>query len=117
MRIFWLFLGCVSFGAGVVGAFLPLLPTVPLMLLSAFFFARSSERLHDWLLTHPRFGASIADWRERGAISPKAKKIAALSIMATFAVSLALGLSPMLLVFQGAVLIGVLFFILSRPTA
>ena len=117
MRAIWLLLGCVSFIAGLIGAFLPLLPTVPLMLLSAFFFARSSERLHNWLLTHPRFGAAIIDWHERGAISRRAKKLAVASIVATFAISLALGLAPVLLVIQGAVLLGVLLFILSRPSA
>ncbi len=117
MRAIWLFLGCISFMAGLIGAFLPLLPTVPLMLLSAFFFARSSERLHHWLLAHPRFGAAIIDWQERGAIGPRAKKLAVASIVATFAISLALGLAPVLLLVQGAILIGVLFFILSRPDA
>lgn len=43
-------LGCVCLGLGTVGIFLPVLPTTPLYLLTVFFFANSSQRLHDWFL-------------------------------------------------------------------
>lgn len=47
-RIFYIVLGCFSLGLGTIGAVLPLIPTVPLYLLAAFFFARSSKKLHVW---------------------------------------------------------------------
>jgi len=115
MRIVWAFCGilCVSFGA--LGVFLPLLPTVPFMLLAAFCFARSSPQLHNWLISHPVFGPPIMDWQERGAISRRAKIAATVSIAAVFSLSLALALRPALLAVQAAVLLGVLGFIWSRP--
>ena len=103
----------VCFGA--VGVFLPLLPTVPFMLLAAFCFARSSPQLHDWLLRHPVFGPPILDWQERGAISRRGKIAASVSIAAVFGLSLLLGLALELLVVQAVVLGAVMTFIWSRP--
>ncbi|MEE4118829.1 MAG: YbaN family protein [Paracoccaceae bacterium] len=117
MRVVWAFCGvlCVCFGA--LGVFLPLLPTVPFMLLAAFCFARSSPQLHDWLLSHPVFGPPIMDWQERGAISRRGKIAATLSIAAVFVLSLALGVRMAILGVQAAVLIGVLTFIWTRPAS
>ena len=72
-RHFYLVAGWASLGLGAIGAFLPLLPTVPFVILAAFCFARSSPRLENWLLTHPHFGHHIVAWREKGAISRKGK--------------------------------------------
>lgn len=114
-RTFWLIAGLLSFALGFVGIFLPLLPTAPLMLLAAYCFARSSERLHGWLLGHPRFGPPISDWTERGAISKPAKWLATASIAVTFAISIAIGLGPLILGIQAVALLGVSLFIWSRP--
>ena len=75
-------LGLISLGLGIVGAFLPLLPTVPFVLLSAFLFARSSDRLHNWLITHKIFGQLIRDYHEDRGITIQGK-IAAISMMWT----------------------------------
>jgi uncharacterized membrane protein YbaN (DUF454 family) len=99
----------------MLGAFLPLLPTVPFMLLAAFFFARSSERLHAWLLGHPVFGRAIVEWHERGAINPRAKRYATVSIALVFVLSIVLALKPVILLVQGLVLLAVLIFIWTRP--
>lgn len=115
MRVLWLLLGLTSVGLGLLGAFLPLLPTVPFMLLAAFFFARSSERLHNWLLSHPRFGPPIVDWNESGAINRRVKLIASASIAVTFGVSLLLGVRPMILMIQAVTLGLVALFIWTRP--
>lgn len=115
MRVIWLIAGLLSFALGAVGMFVPLLPTVPLMLLATFFFARSSERLHHWLLKHPRFGPAITDWTDRGAIARPAKWLATTSILAAFALSVALGLRPMILGIQAVVLLSVSIFIWTRP--
>lgn len=103
-------------GLGVIGVFVPLLPTVPFILLAAFCFARGSERFHRWLVTHPRFGPPIRDWRAHGAISRRGKRAAAAAIAATFAVSLLMGMPAHGLAIQAAVLACVLVFILTRPT-
>lgn len=47
-KIIYIFIGCISLGLGIIGVILPILPTVPFVLLAAFCFARSSERLDDW---------------------------------------------------------------------
>ena len=54
-RLTWLVVGLLALALAVLGIFLPLLPTTPLVLLAAFAFARSSERLHQWLLDHDLF--------------------------------------------------------------
>lgn len=115
MRAFWLFLGLMSVGFGLLGVILPLLPTVPFMILAAFCFARSSERLHNWLTSHPTFGPLIEDWERNGAIRPKAKRLATVSIAAVFALSWFLGVSWTVIGIQGVVLSCVLIFIWSRP--
>lgn len=96
---------------------LPLVPTVPFMLLAAFCFARSSQKLHDWLLAHPVFGPAIVDWRRNGAISRRGKSIATVSICALPVVTWALDFPTPVLIVQCLALIGVLGFILTRPTA
>ena len=115
VRHLWTLGGLVSFGFGAVGVFVPLLPTVPFMLLAAFCFARGSERFHRWLLAHPRFGPPIRDWRAHGAISRRGKRAAVLAIAATFGLSLLIGLPMLGLAIQAAVLACVLAFILTRP--
>ncbi|UYV37319.1 YbaN family protein [Rhodobacteraceae bacterium D3-12] len=116
MRFVWATLGLICVGLGLIGIVLPLLPTVPFMLLAAFFFARSSERLHNWLITHPTLGPPIVDWQSSGAINPRVKRIATVSIGVVFLISVALGLRPLLLGIQAAVLCCVLIFIWSRPS-
>ena len=82
MPRFVYFIGGLFFtGLGFVGAFLPLLPTVPLLLLALFCFARSSQRFHDWLYHHPRWGPPLQAWSEHGVI-PRRAKVAAMSMMA-----------------------------------
>ena len=114
-RFVWLALGAAAFALGVIGLFLPIMPTVPFMLLAAFFFARSSRRLHDWLLAHPVFGPPIVDWIERGAIGRKAKIYAVLSFAASIALSLWLAVPGTVLAIQSVALALVAAFILSRP--
>lgn len=115
MRTLWTIAGWLSFTLGFVGAFLPLLPTVPFMLLATYCFARGSERFHEWLITHPRFGPPILDWQERGTISRKAKIMAGITIGLTFSISVALGLKPSLLAVQAVVLACVCLFLFTRP--
>ena len=75
-RAGWWLLAYASLGLGLVGIFLPGLPTVPFVLLSAFAAARGSERLHAWLLAHRQFGPMIRDWQANGAVSRRAKRLA-----------------------------------------
>lgn len=117
MKLLWALFGITSLAVGVVGMFLPLIPTVPLVLLAAFCFANSSEKLHNWLVSHRNFGPMIESWQARGAISTRNKQLATVSIAAVFALSLALSLPLWLLGVQAAVLSCVLIFIWTRPSA
>lgn len=65
---------------GVIGIFLPLLPTTPFMLLAAACFARSSRRFHDWLLTNRTFGPLIREWEQHRSI-PRRTKLTAIVLM------------------------------------
>lgn len=86
------------------------------MLVAAFAFARSSARLNAWLLEHPRFGPPIRSWQATGSISSTSKRNAYMSLLATFAISLLLGVSVMVLAVQVIALLAVAFFIASRPS-
>ena len=114
-NLLWTIAGLASLGLGVLGIFLPLLPTTPLVLLAAFCFAKGSPRLHAWLVGHPRFGPAIKDWQNRGAISRRGKRLALIAMAATFALALALGLAWYLIAVQAAWLGAVAVFIVTRP--
>lgn len=81
----WWLLAYAALGLGLIGILVPGLPTVPFVLLSAYAAARGSQRLHDRLLAHRRFGPMIRDWQAHGAVGAGAKR-AALATMAIAAV-------------------------------
>jgi uncharacterized membrane protein YbaN (DUF454 family) len=79
---------------GVIGIFLPLLPTTPFMLLAAACFARSSRRFHDWLLANRTFGPLIHEWEKHRSI-PRRTKLTAIGLMSlTLAVSIVFFVEP-----------------------
>jgi uncharacterized membrane protein YbaN (DUF454 family) len=90
-RTLWLIIGLISLALGIAGVVLPLLPTTPFVLLSAYCFARSSPRLHDWLLGHKIFGPLIHNWEQHRAISPRAKVLAVLSMAGVVGISVLVG--------------------------
>lgn len=81
LRLVLITLGAVFLALGVVGIFLPVLPSVPLWLLAAACFARSSERVYNWLLNHALFGQGIREWRQHRSI-PYRAKLAAIVLLA-----------------------------------
>lgn len=80
-QLAWRALAVASLLLGVVGIFLPVLPTVPFVLLAAWAASRGWPALEAWLLAHPRFGPPIVRWREHGAV-PRRAKWAATAMMA-----------------------------------
>lgn len=114
-RFAWQLGGIAALALGIVGIPLPILPTTPFLLLSAFCFARGSERLHNWLLAHPRFGPPITNWRRHGAISRRGKAFAGVAIAGAFLISIAIGVPVYALVLQSIALACVSAFIFSRP--
>ncbi len=114
-RLLWLLLGFLSLALGAIGAFVPLLPTVPFILLAAFAFAESSERMHTWLLEHNLFGGMIKDWRRYGAISLRAKIASVVTMALVIIISALHGVAAWILITQAVVLSGSAIYVLSRP--
>jgi uncharacterized membrane protein YbaN (DUF454 family) len=68
----------------IIGVALPGLPTVPFLLLAAWFSARGSERLHKWLYDHPHLGRLLIDWETQKAISLRSKVIAVIMLLVSW---------------------------------
>ncbi|WP_170582228.1 YbaN family protein [Ruegeria arenilitoris] len=115
MHYLWATFGLLCVALAMIGIALPLLPTVPFLLLAAFCFARSSSRLHNWLMSHRTFGPLILDWQTSGAIRPAAKKAATLSVAAVFGLSVLVSVPSFVLIIQAVTLGAVMIFIWSRP--
>jgi uncharacterized membrane protein YbaN (DUF454 family) len=114
-RVTWLIVGFLALALGAIGIALPLLPTTPFVLVAAFAFAQSSEKLHQWLLDHNVFGPLIDNWQRHGAISRRAKVASVVSMAAVLGISVAMAAPPVVIVVQLVVLGAVALFILSRP--
>jgi hypothetical protein len=116
VRLAYRVAGILSLALGFVGIFLPLLPTVPFVLLAAFCFARGSPAWEARILADPRFGPHIRAWREQGSISRRGKRAA----VAAFGISALIGFAllswPAALIPAAAALIGSTW-ILTRPTS
>ncbi len=92
-KIFWIVLGCIGVGLGAVGAVLPLLPTFPFLLLAAFSFAKSSERLHTWFVNTKLYKKNLESYVQGKGMTRPTK----LRIMATVTVLMAVGFTVMML--------------------
>lgn len=92
-KIFWIVLGCIGVGLGAVGAVLPLLPTFPFLLLAAFSFAKSSERLHTWFVNTKLYKKNLESYVQGKGMTQATK----LRITATVTVLMAVGFTVMML--------------------
>jgi len=116
-RPFLYTLAWISILLGFIGAFLPVLPTTPFMILGAYLFSKSSPRMHSWLTSLPYFGNAIIDWENNRVIRPRAK-ITAVSVLWIVMLSsitltqLHIGLKVML----GCIGVCVTAFILTRKS-
>lgn len=109
-------LGFAALGVGIVGIFVPLLPTTVFVLIAAWAFARSSERWHTWLLEHPRFGHVLRAWRDHHAMPRRAKRAALLTLAASYVVTaLVFGPFSWTALIAGLCLAGVAIYIRHIP--
>ena len=115
-RPIWLLIGLTSLALGIAGVVLPLLPTTPFVLLSAYCFARSSPRLHAWLMANRTFGPLIRNWEQHRAIAPRAKLLAVISMGAVLAMSFIVGAPERVIIIQAVILPATCLFILTRPS-
>lgn len=116
-RVLLVVLGVLAVAVGVVGIFLPVLPTTPFLLVAAWAFARSSPRLHRWLRDHERLGVYVRDWEDHGVVPVRAKVLAIAMMSASVAyVALATD-APAAGVAAMALLLGaVAVWLLTRPS-
>ena len=87
LQIILVILGTLSVGLGIIGIFLPLLPTTPFLLLAAVCYARSSDRFYNWLLNNRWIGSYIKNYRERRGISLRIKIISISTLWITITCS------------------------------
>lgn len=92
-RILWIVLGCIGVGLGAVGAVLPLLPAFPFLLLAAFSFAKSSERLHTWFVNTKLYQNNLESYVTHRAMTMRTKR----RVMATVTLLMAFGFTVMFL--------------------
>ena len=110
-------LGFLFLGLGIVGIFIPVLPTTINIILAAFFFFRSNDRMYRYLMTHPRFGPALRDYRAGLGIPRRVKVIAVSAVVATFAVTILLTIHTTVgRVVMITLALAIIAFILTRPT-
>ena len=108
-KLIFLALGSFSFIMGFIGIFLPLIPTTPFFLLTAFCYLRSSEKLYNWLINHKVYGIYVKNYLEHRAITKKAKITSLFMLWFTMGLNIIIFVKPMALKF-------LLFFIASAVT-
>ncbi len=117
MKFLLAILGCAALALGVVGIFVPILPTTPFLLLAAALWLRSSERLHGWLLNHRYMGDYIRNISENRAMPLHTKIVTLVLLWSTIIYCIAaLGLAWWWRAALVAVLVGVTWHILSFRT-
>jgi uncharacterized membrane protein YbaN (DUF454 family) len=97
VRLLFVALGCLCVALGILGVFLPVLPTTPFMLLAAGCFARASTRFYNWLLNTRMFGPAILEWRLHRSIPYRVKLVAIATMTITLSISIAVAIQDGLL--------------------
>ncbi|ART79194.1 YbaN family protein [Oceanisphaera avium] len=88
MRIVFALLGGLALLLGIIGVFLPVMPTTPFILLAAFLFSKSSPKIHAWLVNHPWFGPLIQDWQAHRGVRPHIRRRALWMMAISFSFSM-----------------------------
>ncbi len=116
----WILIACgwISIAGGVAGIFLPLVPTVPFLLLAVACFARSSERFHSWLVEHNHLGPLLRDYLKGAGIPLRAKRMAIGMVWVSFPVSTFLFARTLWLkLLLIAMAMAITLYLLFQPTA
>lgn len=108
--------GFIALGLGIIGIFVPLLPTTPFLLLASFCLVRSSSRMHHWLMHHPILGRYLTDYLEHKAIRPVARISALIFLWSALLVSIILVDHTVIRLVLAAVGIGVTIHLFCLKT-
>ena len=117
-KILYIVLGCIGVGVGAVGAVLPLIPSVPFLLLAAFCFAKSSKRLHTWFTGTKLYKNNLESYVNGKGMTRKTK----IKIMVTVTILMSIGFVMMHAVPIGRIVLGcvwvfhVLYFVFGVKT-
>lgn len=117
MRGLWFIIGWLALIIGAIGIVLPVMPTVPFLLVAAWAFAKSSPELRERIRHNPRFGATVRAWQDRNVVPPTAKLWAIVAMAFGVGLSLWLALPPLVVAGQASVCAAVGLFIVTRPSA
>lgn len=110
-------IGVLAVALGIVGIFVPILPTTPFLLLAAACFIRSSDRLYRWLIQHRWFGSYIRNYREHRAVTLRAKVLALVMLWGVIGYSAIVAVSAWWLrALLGTVAVGVTVHLLRMKT-
>ncbi len=114
-KVLWLLLAYATLALGLIGAFLPILPTTPFLLVAIWAGSHASSKFKWWLLRHKRFGPALLDWYRDKAIA-KPAKLTAVAVIAVSWLMIILNDSPAgIIAFTGLLFIGCISFLLTRP--
>jgi uncharacterized membrane protein YbaN (DUF454 family) len=109
--------GSLSLGLGILGIFLPILPTTPFLILAAILYARSSKRLHYWIMNNRLFGRYIRNYVSGGGIPLSAKVIMLILLWVTIGISAFFVVSNLVLrIILACVAVGVSIHIVTIRT-
>lgn len=116
-KIIYIALGYLFVGLGIIGIFLPIMPTTIFLIIAAAFFARNSEHLYNKLISHKKFGKMIKDYRENRGMPLKAKIISISMLTAAIMYSIFFAVNHVWLkILLAAICIGVSIYIISLNT-
>jgi uncharacterized membrane protein YbaN (DUF454 family) len=99
----------------LIGVVLPGLPTVPFLLLTTWFAAKGSERLHHWLYAHPHLGKLLIDWEQQGAVSRPSKVMAVILLSVSWGIMYVRIDNLWVMAGLAVLFLVIISFLLSRP--
>ncbi len=109
--------GIIALAAGVIGVFLPVLPTTPFILLSAWCFFRSSTKIYEWVISNEKFGPTIQNYQEGRGITPSTKIRAIVMMWLAISVSVYFFITNIYLIaLMYTIAIGVSVYLYRLPT-
>lgn len=115
MRVLWFAIGAVALTLGIIGIALPIMPTVPFLLVAVWAFARSSPRLRAKILSHPKYGPPIRAWEEHRAIGRWAKIWAVTAMSGGVVIAFFIGLPIWWVATQLGICTAIASYVVTRP--